>query len=418
MIFEYSAIDAKGKNITDIIDAPNPLRAREKLRSQGLYVTKISPRSSTTAALAASKPNEGFFGNIISNISDTLSKRSSAKQVGLFSRQLATLIGAGMPLLRAITDILEQTDHQHFKHIVADVKEHLEGGQSLSQSLARHGGVFSEMYINMVRVGENLGSLDTVIERLAEIEEKRNILKSKIQAALLYPAFMITLSIGVIIFLMVKIIPSLSGMFLEVGKELPLPTRIVMGMSSILSSYWYLILIALLALFLFGRRYFKTPEGKEKFDEWILNAPLISKIYRKRLVLLFTRNLGILLNNNVDIIRSLEIVKKIVGNVIIEKKIDDASTRVREGSPLSKALIKADFLPKLVIGMISAGEASDTLDDMLLKIGTVYDTELDLTISSLTSIIEPLIIVFMGIVVGIIVVSVMLPILEMNLLVQ
>jgi len=415
MIFEYQAIDAKGKTVTDLIDAPNPVRAREKLRSQKLYVTKIQPHTGNTAAETA---QEGTLSGFAAGISEAFYRRGSIKQVGLFSRQLATLIGAGMPLLRAISDILEQTDHQHFRNIVADIKTHLEEGLSFSQSIARHSGIFSDMYINMIRVGENLGSLDTVIERLAEIEEKRSMLKSKIQAALLYPAFMIALSIGVTIFLMVKIIPSLSGMFLEVGKELPLPTRIVMGASSILSSYWYLLIIAVLALVIFGKRYLNTQNGKEKLDEWLLEAPVISRIYRKRLVLLFTRNLGILLNNNVDIIKSLEIVKKIVGNSVIERKIEEASARVREGSPLSKALTRADFLPKMVIGMISAGEASDQLDDMLLKIGNVYDNELDLTISSLTSIIEPMVIVVMGVVVGIIVISVMLPILEMNLLVQ
>lgn len=415
MIFEYQAIDAKGKTVTDIIDAPNPVRAREKLRAQKLYVTKIQPH---TGSAIEETTTSGSLSDFTTIISAGFYRRSSAKQVGLFSRQLATLINAGMPLLRAINDILEQTDHQHFRSIVADLKTRLEEGMSFSQALSRHQGIFSDMYVNMVRVGENLGSLDTVIERLADIEEKRTILKSKIQAALLYPSFMISLAIGVVIFLMVKIIPSLSGMFLDVGKELPLPTRIVMGMSSILSSYWYVLILVLIALLFFGSRWLKTPRGREKFDEWLLTAPIISRIYRKRIVLLFTRNLGILLNNNVDIIKSLEIVKKIVGNIIIERKIDEAAARVREGSPLSKALTRSDFLPKLVIGMISAGEASDKLDDMLLKIGNVYDNELDLTISSLTSIIEPMIIVFMGVVVGLIVISVMLPILEMNLLVQ
>jgi general secretion pathway protein F len=415
MIFEYQALNSKGKSVSDIIDAPNPVRARERLRSQGLYVVKLAPH---TGKFKSNKQNEGLFAGLVSKLSDFTSRRSSAKQVGLFSRQLATLLGAGMPLLRVISDILEQTDHPHFKQNLADIKERLEEGQSLSQALSRHSGVFSDMYVNMVRVGETMGSLDAVIDRLADIEEKRNLLKNKIQAALLYPIFMISLSIIVIIFLMVTIIPSLSDIFSESGKSLPLPTVIVIGISNFLQRFWPFLLIAFGLTILFGKRYLKTPNGRLRFHQWLLNAPLISRLYKKRLVLLFTRNLGILLKSNVDILRSFEIVKKIVGNIIIEKKIEEAADRVKEGSPVSKALAKSEFLPKLVIGMIAAGEASDTLDDMLLKIGEVYENELDLTVSSLTSIIEPLIIVCMGVVVGVIVISVMLPLLEMNQLVQ
>ena len=417
MIYEYQAIGAKGKTVTDIIDAPNPIKAREKLRSQGLYVVKITPRMAG-ADKAKTKPGGSAIGGLWEKFNDYISAKMSAKQVGIFSRQLATLLGAGLPLLRAISDILDQTENQNFKHIVADLKEKLEEGQSFSNCLARHKNVFSEMYVNMVRVGENLGSLDTVVERLADIEEKNSVLKGKIQGALMYPAFMIFFSIAIVIFLMVKIVPSLADMFTQMGKELPLPTTIVMGISSFLSSFWWVLLILAVGGIYFFNRYIKTANGREWYDTKLLTLPLVSSLYRKQLVLKFTQNLGILLNNNVDIIKSFEIVQKIVGNTIIEKKIAEAAVKIKEGTPVSKALSKADFLPKLVIGMIAAGEASDTLDDMLLKIGRVYEIELDITISSLTRIIEPMIIIFMGGVVGLIVISVMLPILQMNLLVQ
>jgi type II secretory pathway component PulF len=413
MIFEYQAIDSKGKKTSDIIDAPNVSKAREKLRSQGLFATKITANTSGIVS-SISGEKKGIF----SRFSDMMSNRSSSKQVGLFSRQLSTLVGAGMPLLRAVSDILEQTDHAGFKHIIADIKQKLEEGMSLSNSLAKHPAVFSEMYINMVRVGENLGSLDTVIERLADIEEKNSILKRKIQAAMMYPGFLISFAMIVIIFLMIKVIPLISERFADQGRELPLPTQIIMGISSFLSSYWIILLLFILVSFYLLKRHFATPAGREKLHERLLTMPLISRLYKKQIILKFTQNLGILLKSNVDIIKSFEIVKKIVGNVIIERKIDEASKKIREGMPVSKALAKSDFLPKLVIGMISAGEASDTLDDMLVRIGTVYENEFDLTISSLTSILEPLIIVFMGGVIGLIVISVMLPIMEMNLMVQ
>jgi general secretion pathway protein F len=414
MIFEYQAIDSKGKKTSDIIDATSLTKAREKLRAQGLFATKISQKTDDSVSYAKESSIKGIF----SNFSSSFSKRSSAKQTGIFSRQLATLLGAGMPLLRAVTDILDQTDHVGFKHIVSDIKQKLEEGMSLSNSLAKHPAIFSEMYINMVRVGENLGSLETVVERLADIEEKNSLLKRKVQAALLYPAFLICFATIVVIFLMVKVIPLISERFTDMGRELPLPTQIVMGLSSFLSSYWIFLFIAIFVLSFVAKRKLSTPEGKEKMDGWLLTMPLISRLYRKQIVLKFTQNLGILLQSNVDIIKSFEIVKKIVGNIIIERKIDEASKKIREGMAVSKALAKSDFLPKMVIGMISAGEASDKLDEMLIRIGKVYDTEFDLTISSLTSILEPMIIIFMGGAVGLIVISVMLPIMEMNLLVQ
>lgn len=416
MIYQYQAINKKGEKVSDLIDAPNDTRARQKLRSQGLYVVKISQHTLTSKE--SSTKNDNFITKFLNSITAFAGNKSSKKQVGIFSRQLATLLSAGLPLLRAITDILDQEDNAYFKPVIADIKEKLESGASLSNSLVRHRKIFSDMYINMVRVGENLGSLDHVILRLADIEEKRNLLKSKIQSALWYPSFMIFFALLIVFFLMIKIVPTLSEIFVDMGAELPLPTKIVMGISSFLSSFWILIVILALVGVYFLNKYINTPEGRKKFDEMKLKLPGLSKIYNKIIVLNFTQNLGILLNSNVDIIRSFEIVKKIVNNIIIEKSIEEASVKIREGIPISKALSKSDFLPKLVLGMIAAGEASDNLDTMLLNIGKVYETELDLTISGLTSMIEPIIVVIMGISIGLIVVSVMLPMMEMNLLVQ
>ncbi|MDY6968463.1 MAG: type II secretion system F family protein, partial [Spirochaetota bacterium] len=356
--------------------------------------------------------------NLYERVVQYFSLKFSSKQVGIFSRQLSTLLGAGMQLLVAITDIIDQIDNRNFKQIIVDIKEKLAEGSSFSNCLLRHENIFSSMYINMVRVGENLGSLDQVVERLADIEEKKNILKSKIQSALWYPAFMIFFSTLVVLFLMIKIVPSLSRMFQDMGRELPLPTKIVLGASDFFSGYWYLLLIIIVVILYFINRYIKSPEGSLKIDQLKLKLPIFSNFYKKLIVLRFTQNLGILLNNKVDILKSFEIVKKIVENQIIEKKIADAAIKVKEGSTVSNALTKSDFLPKLVLGMIFAGEASDKLDEMLIKIGDVYETELDLSITSLTNLIEPIIIVLVGSVIGLIVMSVLLPIFEMNLLIQ
>ncbi len=415
MIFEYQALDRKGDTVSDLVDAPSEVTARQKLRSQGLYVVKLTAHDVTRT----SQPSKsGTLQKLYDDVAHYFSLRFSAKQVGIFSRQLATLLKAGMPLLVSINDIIDQIDNKTFKSIVVDIRVKLEEGSSLSNCLARHKTVFNEMYINMVRVGESLGSLDEVIDRLASLEEKRSILKSRIQAALWYPSFLICFSFLVIFFIMVNIIPSLSRMFLELGKELPLPTRIIMNISDFLAQFWFLIILVIAGAGYYLNKYIKTPEGKRKMDELKLKLPLFSNLYKKLVVLRFTQNLGVLLNNKVDILKSFEIVKKIVVNSIIEEKIEEASHKIREGASVSTALSKSDFLPKLVLGMISAGEASDSLDKMLLNIGNVYETEFDLTVTGLTSMIEPIIIVIMGFAIGIIIISVLLPIFEMNLILQ
>ena len=410
MIFHYQAIDSNGDNVSDYIDAPSESAALSKIRSLGLYPVKISRQ--TIAENDAKKSDSNRFKNILERISSEINIKFSSRQTGVFSRQLSTLLKAGMPLLTAINDIIEQIENKHFRNIISDVKNKLEEGSSFSNALSRH-KVFSEMYVNMVRVGENLGSLDQVMERLAEISEKDNIIKSKVRSALYYPAFMFCFAIIIVIFLMVTVIPKIAEMFRDQQKELPLPTKIVISFSDFLSSYWFIIPLAAIGLMWLYKRYSTTPKGKRKIDGTKLKLPL----YKKLLVLRFTQNLGVLLANKVDIIKSFEIVQKIVSNVIVEEKIAESSKKIREGSAVSQALKQSDFLPKLVIGMIAAGESGDNLDDMLVNIGRVYEIELDLTISSLTSLIEPLIIVFMGVIIGIIVISVMLPIMEMNQLV-
>jgi len=416
MIFEYQALNRKGDTVADVVDAPSEQAARQKIRGLGLYLVKLEEHGGKPSA--ASSASKSGLRRAYEELRYYLDLKFSSKQVGIFSRQLAVLLGAGMPLLVAINDIIDQVDNRNFKSIVVDIKEKLEEGSSFSACLERHPIVFTEMYINMVRVGESLGSLDQVIERLAELEEKKNILKGKIQAALWYPAFLIFFAVLVVLFIMINIIPSLTRMFLELGKDLPLPTRVVMGFSDFLATFWLLLLAGVVAGALFLRKYVKTPEGRRKADELKLSIPLVGNLYRKLVVLRFTQNLGVLLSNRVDIMKSFEIVKKIVVNSVIEEKIDEAADRIREGSSVSTALARADFLPRLVIGMIAAGEASDRLDAMLQNIGRVYETELDLTVTSLTSMIEPIIIIIMGVVIGLIVIAVLLPIFEMNLILQ
>ncbi len=418
MIFHYDALDKNGDNISDYIDAPSESSARQKIRGQGLYLIRLE-KHEVGETTGKKKPGDkkSRLSELLENVAQSINMRFSTKSVGLFSRQLATLLKAGLPLPTAIADIVEQIDNKHFRNVIADTKEKIEEGSSFSNALLRHRNIFNDMYINMVRVGENLGSLDQVMARLAESLEKRNFIKSKIQSALWYPGFMIFFSFVVVIFLMTTVIPKIALMY-EGRGNIPLPTRIVISISDILQVAWPFIPVLIFGLMYLFKKLTEQEEGKRKVDEIKLKIPLVKTLYNKLIVYRFTQNLGILLDNNVDIIKSFDIVQKIVGNVIIEEKISEAGKMIKEGSSVSNALRKADFLPKLVLGMISAGEASDTLDKMLLNIGTVYESEIDLNVTSLTSLLEPIIIVLMGAVIGMIFISVMMPIMQTNLLVQ
>ena len=410
MLFYYKAINNNGNEVSDYIDATSEIAAKQKIKKLGLYLTFIKNEDVKKTIDDKKFTIKGMINRALQNIRENLAK----KQVALFSRQLSTLLKAGMPLMAALNAIIEQIDDLFFRNIILDVKIKIEEGLSLSNALEQHSGLFSEMYINMIKVGESLGSLDDIISRLAEMEEKKLLLKNKIKSALVYPTVLITLTIAIMIFLMVIIIPKITEVFSTGNKELPIPTKIVIGISNFLVDYWIFLLLILIILYFLYKKYSVTPEGRRKLDGMAMKLPLIKNIYNKNIVYRFTYNLGILLSNRVDLLKSMEIVKKIVDNVIVEEKIEGAIQIIQEGGSISQALKKHDFLPKLVIGMISAGEVSDKVDEMLINIGNVYENELDMVATSLTSILEPIIIIVMGLVIGTIVISVMLPIMEMN----
>ncbi|MBN1501169.1 MAG: type II secretion system F family protein [Spirochaetes bacterium] len=415
MIFEYDALDRNGNSLSDIIDAPNAEKAKQILRSRRIYVVRIGEQSAIAFSSSKKKSeNISSLHNLISAVSDYFTLKKSKQQVSVFSRQLATLLNAGIPLLKAISDIIEQVDNKNFRNVIADIKTKIESGISFSNALTSHNRIFSEMYINMVRVGENLGSLEQVIGRLAEIEEKNSILKNKIKSAMIYPIMITIFFSFFILFLFIFVIPTITGVFEEMGKELPLITKIVIGISSILRKFWFVLAALITVLAVYFRKYMHSSEGRKKIDQFKTKAPLIHVIYNKIIILNFTQNLGILLSNNVDLIKSLEIVSKIVSNEIIEEKIRTVISAIKEGTPVSKSLQNAGFLPKMVTGMIAAGESSDELDTMLIKIGNIYQTELDTQVDNLTRIIEPLIIIILGIIIGSVVIAIALPLMDMN----
>ncbi len=407
MIYSYKALQTNGKEQSGEIEAASVAQARQLLRSQGLYIKTIVP----TKAAGESQPirllKAGQFF-----------VRVTAKDRALFARQLGTLLRAGMELATALADIAEQTERDHFRRVIWDLRERIQEGASLSRAMAQHQRAFSDVFIYMVKAGESLGRLDDILIRLAELEEKNNRLKNKVTSAMMYPMFMLVMMVVVISVLMSKVVPEITKVFAKSQAALPVPTQVVIFLSGIMSNYWWLLLIlAGLSIYLV-RRYLATTAGRSVWDRFKLRNRLTRNLYGKVVTSRFTRNLGILLQSRVDLLDSLQIVKKIVQNVHIEAAIDQTSQEVQSGATLARSLREKEIFPKMVIGMISAGEASDKLDEMLIKIAQIYEDDVESALAAFMALLEPVIIVVMAVSVGFIVLSIILPITQMNQLIQ
>jgi general secretion pathway protein F len=364
-VYEYTALDAKGKTKSGIIDADGTAAARQRL-----------------------------------------------------TRQLATLISAGFPLVSALDALLPQAKTHGFKRILAQIKDAIVEGNSFAQALSQYPGTFSPLYVNMVRAGETSGTLEIVLDRLADITEKQQDLKNRIQTALAYPILMCIIGSVVLFVLLTYIVPSIVSIFTEMNQVLPTPTRLLIFLSGFFRSYWWIILGALVALGVVLHQAQKTEKGRYWFDKTILSLPALGVLVQKLAVARFSRTLGSLLENGVSMLIALEIVKNIAGNQLISDTIENAAKEVGKGQGLGNALAEGQTFPQLSIQMVQVGEQSGELEAMLNKIADVFEKEVETTIMRLTSYLEPLMILVMGALVGFIVLSICLPIFEMNQLIR
>ena len=406
-VYEYKALDIKGKTTSGIIDAESSLIARQKLRASSTFPVSIKEVSDT----ATKKEPRSFF------ISRYF-KRVRPSQVSIMTRQLATIVGAGFPLVSALDTLIPQTRSKTFKKIIAKIKESIVEGNSFARSLSLYPGTFSSLYVNMVRAGESSGALEIVLERLADITEKQQDLKNRIQTALAYPILMSIIGIAVLFVLLTYIVPSIISIFAEMNQVLPTPTRILIFLSGFFRSYWWIILGALAALVVVLHQAKKTEKGRHWFDKTLLSLPVFGVLSQKLAVARFTRTLGSLLENGVSMLIALEIVKNIAGNIMIADTVENAAKEVGKGQGLGNALSEGQTFPQLSIQMIQVGEQSGELEAMLNKVADVFEKEVESSIMRLTSYLEPVMILVMGSVVGFIVLSICLPIFEMNQLIR
>ncbi|MFZ5570488.1 MAG: type II secretion system inner membrane protein GspF [Thermodesulfobacteriota bacterium] len=406
-VYEYKALDAKGKSITGIIDTESAGLARQKLRASNIFPTEIKE---LYAGAARKGGGRTALPGIFSRVSRT--------EMTMMTRQLSTLVGAGFPLVSALSTLVPQTKSQAFRKILSQIKDSIEGGNSFAGALSLYPETFSPIYINMVRAGESSGTLEIVLERLADIAEKQQSLNNKIKSVLAYPAVMSVVAAGVLFFLLAYIVPRITSIFTNIKQVLPLPTRMLLGISSALKTYWWLILVLAAGAVIITRLMHNNEKGRRMLDRFWLAVPIAGPLLRKLAVARFARTLGSLLENGVSMLVALEIVRNIVGNVIIAETVEMAAREVEKGHALGKAIETAETFPYLAIQMIQVGEQSGALETMLNKVADVFETETESSLVALTSLLEPIIILIMGVVVAFIVLSIIMPIIEMNQLIK
>ncbi len=333
----------------------------------------------------------------------------STKDLAIFTRQFATMISAGLPLVQCLDILARQATKPAFGQIITDITRDVEAGSTLSDALGKHRRVFDDLFRNMVAAGEAGGVLDEILMRLATYIEKADALKRKIQSAMVYPAVVLTVALGATAFMLIFIIPTFAKMFMDFGGELPLPTKIVLGASNILTSWWWAFVLAIVTAVFAFKRYHATEDGKFAVDQAMLKMPIIGDVLLKGGVARFTRTLGTLIASGVPILSGLEITARTAGNKVIAGAIMTARASIREGETVAAPLKASGVFPPMVVQMISVGEQTGALDEMLTKIAVFYEAEVDTAVDTMTSVIEPIMIVVMGGIVGGMVVAMYLP---------
>jgi type IV pilus assembly protein PilC len=392
-VFVYSGRTRSGQTLNGEIEAASREAVVARLRSQQIVATAVRP-----------KPRE---------ISFSFGASVSEKEIVVFTRQFATMIDAGLPLVQCLEILASQQDNRAFKKTLTEIRQSVEGGLTFAAALKQHPKVFSGLYANMVEAGEAGGILDTILNRLAQYMEKAMLLKKRVKSAMIYPSTIITVAVLVVIFLLVFVIPTFKAMFEGFGATLPLPTVIVLELSRIARQY-FLIFIVVIAAAVIGLRYwYSTPAGKLAVDSFLLKTPIFGVLIRKVAVAKFTRTLGTLISSGVAILDGLEITARTAGNKVVENAVMRTRASIAEGKTISDPLKASGVFPPMVVQMIAVGEQTGALDAMLGKIADFYDDEVDSAVTNLTALLEPMLMVFLGVVIGGVVIAMYLPIFKL-----
>src|ERR687885_210927 len=393
--FTYTARALNGQLKSATIEAKSREEVVQQLRKQRLTVVKVDEQT---------KKKTGG--------------RIAMRDIVIFTRQFATMINAGLPLVQALDILAKQSENPALKEVTRQVVFDVESGHTVADALRKHPKAFTDLYVNMVAAGEAGGILDTILLRLAVFLEKNDALVRKVKGAMIYPGVILSVAVIAVAVLLLFVIPVFEEMFASVGMSLPLPTRVVIGMSKFLKGYWWAVAGAIAGTVFLTRRYYATESGKRQIDGALLKFPILGDVLRKSAVSRFTRTLGTLISSGVSILEGLEITAKTAGNKVIQDAIMESRASIAGGESIAAPLQKSQVFPPMVISMINVGEQTGGLDEMLAKIADFYDEEVDAAVSGLLSMMEPVMIVFLGVVVGGMVVSMYLPIFDMMNAVQ
>jgi len=395
--FVYKVRDRTGKVFTGTMEGDNRSSVVSRLREMDYFITSIQEKKKSL-----------LFSTQI-----TLFQRVTLKDLTIFYRQFATMVNAGLTLVNSLDILIEQVESKPLSNIIKVVKSDVEAGSTLADAMAKYPNVFSELYISMVRAGEVGGVLDEILNKIADLMEKEYALKQKVKSAMSYPTFVIGAAVIMAIFMLTFILPQFVGVFAQFGGKLPALTQFFVTLTILFNKFWYIFFIIFAALIFAFFSYIKTPNGKLNFDKFKLNAPIIGEINRKSAIARFTRILGTLIKSGVPILEALQVSSNAIGNLVISGAVLGAKTKIKEGQSISGPLAASGVFPPMVPQMIMVGEESGELEEMLINVAKFYDEEVDRSVEKLTAIIEPLMMVFIGLTIGTMIIAMYLPIFNM-----
>ena len=402
-VYTYSALNERGKVTKGVINADSPRAARGKLRQAGLFATDL---------LETAEAEAHGGGRNMSGLS--LLQRVRPQDLAVMTRQFATLMAANLTVVEALTALIEQTDNRQLQKTLIQVRESINEGSSLAAALEQYPRVFSGLFVNMARAGETSGTLPVVMLWLADLTERQLDTRNQITAKMYYPLFMLVIGGLVLLALLTYVVPTVTLIFSHMSATLPLPTRILIAVSDFLKAYWWVLAVAAFGMLLAVQRYRRTTRGARRFDLLKIRAPLVGKLALRMAMSRFTRTLGMLLHSDIPLLDALEIARAVVNNTVLSDAIQRAQEDIREGATIAAPLQASGYFPPLVSHMVSVGEKTGRLEEMLLRVADNYDNEVRSSVEGLTSLVEPVIIVLMAVVVFGIMLAVLLPIFELN----
>ncbi|MFO7734907.1 MAG: type II secretion system inner membrane protein GspF [bacterium] len=403
-LYSYVIIDSNGKEKKGLVEGDNKNSVKTRLQKNGCFVTEIKEKSS----------REGIGIDSLKELFSRLGRKASPGEIASMTRLLATLQKAHIPLVEAVDAVARQQENQYLKESMLIIKNKMQEGYSFSRAARDFPDIFSDLYRSMIEAGEESGATDKVLLRLADFLESQVDLRNKVKSAMTYPAILLIVAVLVVGVLFTVVIPKLSKMFEDIEMALPFQTRVLLWLSDFVGSWWWLILMILIAGFVAFKRYIRTEEGHLKWDRFLITMPIFGSVNRKIAISRFSKTLATLLDSGVSILLAFDIVKRVIGNRILENAISNARENIKEGESVAVPLKRSGEFPPIVIQMISIGEKSGDIEEMLETLAESYEKEVGYTLEKLTSMIEPVMIVLLALVVGFIVFAVVMPIIQIN----